>query len=151
VKITNVKITNVPIIAKHREALAYLICGVLTTAVSLLVFWLVYTLLGLHVVVTNTLAVIAAVIFAFFVNKICVFRSEDWSPATLGREVLSFFSGRLATYLLETALLFGLVRVAGLPAFWCKVGTNILVLVGNFIISKWLVFKKVEEESNESA
>ena len=122
-----------------RETLSYLICGGLTTLVGLAVFWLCENL-GFHVLVSNSLSHATAVLFAYFVNKILVFRSASWQAAVLLREVLTFISGRLFTYISESLLLVLLISVVGLNAFACKLFTTVLVVVGNYFISKKLVF-----------
>ena len=130
------------VLMKHcnRETVSYLICGVLTTLVGIAVFWLCDEA-GLHVAASNTLSTIAAVTFAYLVNKIFVFRSRSWAPAVLAKEAAAFVAGRVGTFVAETLLLVALVDWAGLPGFWCKVFTSVLVVIGNYVISKKWVFK----------
>lgn len=123
----------------NRETISYLICGVLTTIVGLAVFWICERT-GLHVAVSNTISTAAAVVFAYFVNKIFVFRSASWNPEVLIKEILAFLTGRLASYLTETLLLVLLVDVIGFPGFICKLFTSILVVIANYLISKKAVF-----------
>ena len=124
----------------NRETVSYLICGALTTLVGIVVFYLCNNL-GLNVALSNTVSTVAAVSFAYFINKIIVFRSASWKAVVLLREILTFITGRLATYVLETLLLILLVDMAGLNAFICKLFTSILVIVGNYLFSKKAVFK----------
>ena len=123
----------------NRETIAYIICGILTTAVSIGVFWLC-EIYGFRVATSNTISTIAAVTFAYFANKIIVFRSASWKIKVLVREVFTFVCGRLATYVMETALLVVLVDLIGLPGTICKAATSVLVVIGNYLISKKAVF-----------
>ena len=107
--------------------------------VGIAVFWLCY-LSGLHVAVSNTISTVAAVALAYFLNKIFVFRSTSWETAVLAKEVFTFLSGRLATYIMETVLLVLLVDMAGFPGFICKMFTSVLVVIGNYLVSKKAVF-----------
>ena len=125
----------------NRETIAYLICGLLTTAVSLLVYWLSLSV-GLSTAAANTASTIAGVLFAFIVNKIFVFRSESWSAKKVLKEFFSFCAGRLFTYAMETGLLIWLVDILGWHSFLCKCFTMGLVTVGNYIIIKWAVFNR---------
>jgi len=125
----------------NRETIAYLICGILTTIVGIVVFWLCEQT-GFHVAVSNTISTAAAVTFAYFVNKIIVFRSGSWAISVLVWEILTFLTGRLATYIMETLLLVVLVDLMGLPGFICKLFTSVLVVIGNYLISKKAVFIK---------
>jgi len=124
----------------NRETISYLIFGVLTTLVDLIIFW-ICNRAGIYVAVSNIIANIGAVIFAFFVNKIFVFLSTSWNPIVVAKEIFLFFSGRLITILLQTLLLILLVDILGFDAFICKVITTVLVVVSNYFISKKAVFK----------
>ena len=73
---------------KYRELIVYFIVGCLTTLVN----WAVYAAGvewgGWSVAVSNTVAWIAAVAFAYITNKVWVFRSFNWSPAYILREAM---------------------------------------------------------------
>ena len=125
----------------NRETIAYLICGIITTLINIAVFWLCERM-GWHVAVSNTVATVAAVSFAYFANKIIVFQSTSWAVKVLIKEISTFITGRFATFAMETILLVLLVDMAGLPSVICKAFTTGLVIVGNYLISKWAVFKK---------
>lgn len=123
----------------NRETVSYLICGGLATILSIAVFWLCQRA-GLHVAVSNTVSTAVVVSFAYFANKIFVFRSNSWKLSTLAREIFTFLSGRLATYIGETLLLVLLVDMLNFPSFYCKIFTTVLVVLANYLISKKAVF-----------
>jgi putative flippase GtrA len=123
----------------NRETVAYLICGFLTTAVSLAVYRV--CMFVMPVAASNTVSVAAGIVFAYIVNKIFVFRSRSWALKTLRAEIAPFMTGRVALYVAETAALVLLVDVATLPEFICKCATTAVVIVANYLISKKLVFK----------
>ena len=124
----------------NRETITYLICGALTFFLALAVFWLCDRA-GMHVAVSNTISTIIAVLFAYIINKIVVFRSGSWNLLFLIREISAFLSGRFATYAGETVLLTLLVDVIGLDSFICKIFTTGLVIIANYLISKKFVFR----------
>jgi putative flippase GtrA len=124
----------------NRETAAYLICGAFTTVVGLAVFW-VCVRLNQHTATANTVSTVSAVLFAYIVNKIFVFQSKLWSILTVGREMASFFAGRVATYIMETGLLLVMIDMMGWPNMLCKGFTMVLVILSNYCISKWFVFK----------
>ena len=75
------------------ETVSYLICGVLTTAVD----FAVYTVLrnvDVGVGVSQALSWLAAVLFAYVVNKLIVFRNYNMRPSYLAREVGTFVAAR---------------------------------------------------------
>ena len=70
-----------------------------------------------------------------------MFRSASWAPKVLAKEISTFVSGRVATYVAETLMLLVLVDFIGLPGAVCKVFTSVLVVVGNYFVSKKAVFR----------
>ena len=69
------------LILKYRSIISYLVFGVLTTLVNLVVYYLCYHLWGVGNDISVVIAWVLAVLFAFFTNKPFVFESHDWSPA----------------------------------------------------------------------
>ena len=139
---------------KHKEIINYLLFGGLTTVVSWGTYSLFVKAIGMSVGVGNVLSWICAVLFAFVTNKLFVFESKTWQPATALREFVSFIGARLATGVIEwfgvpyfsthglTHPLFG---VKGLLA---KVVVSIVVIILNYIFSKFLVFIKKHKPEN---
>lgn len=127
-----------PFYEKHREGLLYLFFGVLTTAVSWGSFYLFYYPLSIGELTATALSWIASVTFAFFVNRIYVFEAHG-NPV---KEALSFFASRATTLLLEEGWIFLFVTLLSMEAMWIKIAGNVLVLILNYVFSKWIVFKK---------
>ena len=127
---------------KYYDLISYLFFGVLTTVVNYLVYLPCYNLLGLNASVSNMIAWVVAVIFAFVTNKPFVFHSYDWSAKVLIPELTKFVATRIGSGGLETAILFLSVDIAGMNGNVWKLVTSVLVVVLNYIGSKLLVFKK---------
>ena len=121
-----------------REIVTYLIAGVLTTIVGYLAFVACYMPLNTGAVVANIVSSVVAILFAFVINKHFVFLSKDWSLKKTIKEFLPFSSGRVAISAAETGLLFLLVDMMGLNGAICKVFTLALVMIVNYILSKWI-------------
>ena len=130
------------LIIKNWDILAYLIFGVLTTAVNYLVYLPVYNLWGLSAAVSNTIAWVAAVAFAYLTNKPFVFKSHDWSKETVIPELTKFVSCRVASGAMETLILFLSVDLMGWNGNIWKLVTSVLVVVLNYVFSKLIVFRK---------
>ena len=75
------------LIRKYAHIVTYLVFGVLTTVVNYLVYLPCYNLLGLSASVSNVIAWVFAVVFAYLTNKPFVFKSNDWSAATVVPEL----------------------------------------------------------------
>ena len=118
--------------------------GGLTTVVSLGVYYAcVLTVLDPHnpvqLQVANVISWIAAVLFAYFTNRKYVFESHD--PNML-REGAAFFASRIGTLLMDMGTMFVLVTLLGFNDKIAKLIVQVIVTVGNYVFSKFFVFKK---------
>lgn len=130
------------LLEKYWDIISYLFFGVLTTAVNYVVYLPCYNLLGLSAAVSNAIAWVVAVAFAYLTNKPFVFKSYDWSMKTVVPELTKFVACRVGSGVLETALLLVCVDWLGWDGNVMKLITSVLVVVINYIGSKLLVFKK---------
>ena len=130
------------LIVRHYDILVYLVFGVMTTVVNYIVYLPCYNLLGLSSSVSNLLAWVVAVAFAFVTNKPFVFRSHDWSAKTVVPELTRFIGTRLGSGGLETVILLLCVDWLGMDGNVWKLITSVLVVVLNYVGSKLLVFRK---------
>ncbi len=130
------------LIEKYYDIISYLFFGVLTTAVNYLVYMPLYNLSGLSASVSNVIAWVVAVAFAYLTNKPFVFKSHDWSAKTVIPELTKFVGCRVASGLSETAILLLTVDTLHWDGNIWKLITSVLVVVLNYIGSKLLVFKK---------
>lgn len=127
---------------RYWEVLSYLIFGVLTTAVNYLVYLPVYNLVGLSAALSNAIAWVVAVAFAYLTNKPFVFKSHDWSAKTVIPELTKFVSCRVASGVMETVILLLTVDMLGWNGNIWKLFTQVLVVIINYVGSKLIVFKK---------
>ena len=130
------------LIRKHWDVLSYLFFGVLTTVVNYVVYLPCYNLLGLSAAVSNAIAWVFAVAFAYLTNKPFVFKSHDWSAKTVFSELVKFVACRIGSGVLETVLLLITVDWMDWNGNIMKLITSVLVVVLNYVGSKLLVFKK---------
>lgn len=130
------------LVEKYWDILAYLVFGVLTTVVNYVIYLPVYNLLGLSAAVSNAIAWVVAVAFAYLTNKPFVFKSHDWSAKTVIPELTKFVSCRVASGLTETVILLVTVDLLGWNGNIWKLITSVLVVVLNYVASKLIVFKK---------
>lgn len=130
------------LLEKYWDILTYLFFGVLTTAVNYLVYLPCYNLLGWSAGLSNILAWIVAVAFAFVTNKPFVFKSYDWSWNVVWPELTKFVGCRIGSGILETGILLVCVDMLHWNGNVMKLITAVLVIVLNYIGSKFLVFRK---------
>lgn len=124
----------------NKRVILYLIFGVLTTVINFIVFYYTNSILIINELIANVIAWIIAVIFAFITNKYIVFESKNNETKLFFKEMLSFFSSRLFTLLLEEAILFIFITIAKFDANIIKLIAQVLVIIFNYILSKFFVF-----------
>ena len=93
-------------IKKHWEVLSYLIFGVLTTLLNIVLYALFNKLFGYTAANSwgNVLDNIICILFAYCTNRAFVFRSKTQGKA-MAREFGAFVTCRLGTMLLDTAMM----------------------------------------------
>jgi len=133
---------------KYKEIINYLIVGVLTTVVSLGVYYLcVLTFLdpedALQLQAANIISWIAAVTFAYFTNRRFVFESKD---ERVLREAAKFFAARVGTLLMDMAIMFVGCTLLGFNDKIMKLVVQVVVTVANYVFSKLLVFRGEDED-----
>lgn len=129
------------LVEKYRDVLSYVFFGVLTTIVNYLIYLPVYNYCGFSASVSNMIAWVGAVIFAYLTNKPFVFHSFDWSAKTVIPELTKFVSCRLASGVMETVILLLTVDCLHWNGNIWKLVTQVLVVIFNYVGSKLLVFR----------
>ncbi|MBR2996962.1 GtrA family protein [Candidatus Saccharibacteria bacterium] len=133
---------------KYEEIVNYLIVGGLTTVVSLASkYALLFTILdaadAVQLQISVIISWILAVAFAYWANRVFVFKSKD---SQILSEIARFVAARVATLLMEAVLLWFFITLLGMNSdfyviLWTVV-TQILIIVGNYVLSKIMVFRK---------
>lgn len=104
---------------------------------------------------------ICAGLFAFFTNRAWVFTEADKS-VSVWKQFITFAGGRVVTLGIDYVITFGLtLGLAALIPAWTaaeifgktvnlcelssKLVASVAVIISNYVISKWFVFKKKKE------
>lgn len=129
---------------KYEEIISYLIVGGLTTMVSLITYYLlVYTILdpniGIELQIANIVSWIFSVTFAYFTNRKYVFKSKNKISF---KEGISFYISRIGTLFLDMLMMYVFVTALGFNDKIIKFVVQIIVIILNYILSKFIVFKK---------
>ena len=130
------------LLRKHRELISYVFWGVMTTLVNYATYFLLKELLHVALVPRNVIAWAASVLFAYFTNKLFVFRSRDWAWRVALRELWQMAASRLFTLGLETAILWLFVEKLRFSDVIVKLAANVVVVIANYVLSKFIVFRK---------
>ena len=134
---------------KYKEIAMYLLFGVLTTVVSLLTYFLCTTFLldaqeAFQLQVANIISWLASVTFAYVTNKRFVFHSHN----AIAKEIGKFYLSRAGTLLIDMGLMYLFVTMADMEDMIAKTIVQVIVIIANYILGKFLVFK--EESTNEN-
>lgn len=130
------------------ETVSYIVCGFLTTAVD----FGVYTLLrqiDIGVEISQAISWLAAVLFAYVVNKLIVFRNFNLRLSYLVRETGTFIAARAFSGAVTWVLMVAMVKLGGDRGFWyelfSKFTSSLINMVLNYIFSKLWIFKEKPE------
>ena len=152
---------------KEYELLRYLIAGGLTTLLSMLISYGVCFILAdrapmegnlilwvidsinrateVQVSIANTASWIIAVLFAFWINRVMVFQVKGGSKGKIGTELVQFAGGRLVSFFVFEQGLMLLLKWLGVSNFVNRIIVLVFVMVFNYVISKFWIFKEKKE------
>lgn len=135
------EVDNVSWYNKYKEGLLYLFFGGCTTLINIISF-IIFRQFKLGVDVSNIIAWLIAVIFAFITNKLFVFDSRNTDRKTVVKETISFLIARVISLGIDTGLLHLMIDFMKIHEVIAKVISNIVVIIVNYIFSKLFIFKK---------
>ncbi|MGN1051170.1 MAG: GtrA family protein [Acutalibacteraceae bacterium] len=134
---------------KYKSFISYAFFGVCTTLINWGTYYLCYNITKIPNVISTIIAWVIAVAFAFITNKIWVFDSKSFKLKTLIYEIWTFLAARLVTGVLDVAIMYFAVDVLAMNSTIWKLLSNIIVIIVNYILSKFIVFKKDNSEQPE--
>lgn len=133
----------------NKETILYVIFGVLTTIVNLIAYYLFSNIININYLISNAIAWIISVVFAYITNKFFVFNSYYINKDVIIEEFIKFMNCRLISGLSEVVLLFLFVDLLLMNDIVAKLIIGVLVALINFIFSKVFIFKGVDELRSE--
>lgn len=131
-----------PFYKTHKEVLLYLFFGGLTFIISIASYAFFDITMEMNELVANIFSWIIAVLFAYITNRTWVFENTKSGAAGIAQELIMFMSGRVATLVVEEAILLVFITWLGFGSMVVKIVAQVIVIVLNYIISKLIVFKK---------
>ena len=131
--------------SRLREIIVYLLLGVPTTLVDWLTSFVLYQL-GVNVHLANLAAWAMAVLFAYVTHRLFVFESSKHGFLLIMGELGVFALGRVATLLMQEGIFLVFHDWLGLNEYVIKLVAAVLVVIGNYFVSKLIVFRKAKKE-----
>ena len=127
----------------------YVFFGGCTTLVNLISFYVLRKLrVGLNI--ANVISIILAILFAYVVNSRFVFQDKCQTLADHIRPFCKFISARLMTMVIEVGGVWLLVAKLGMNDMVGKFATQFIVLILNYVFSKFFVFTTGKRNSKEN-
>ena len=95
--------------------------------------------------ISTAVAWVLSVLFAYVTNRRWVFHSEAKGAKAIGKEFAAFLGARLGTGLLDMLIMYLCVDLLGWNDMVMKLASNVIVVILNYILSKFFIFKKKEK------
>lgn len=130
------------LLRRHREIVSYVFWGAMTTIVNYASYTLLTEVLHIHYLAGTVIAWTASVLFAYVVNKLYVFQSKSWAWRVALRELWQMVAARLFSLGLEMAIMWFFVDTLSCNHLVVKLAANVVVVVVNYVLSKFIIFKK---------
>jgi len=136
----------ISLFVKHKQIILYIFFGAITTAIGFISFFVLTRWMGAPLVAANVISWIIAVLFAYLSNRFWVFKSNTCGFFSIMKEFWSFIAARIFSGIMDTVLMIILVDFLSVYDLIAKLVVSIIVIILNFILSKWIVFKKKDTE-----
>lgn len=129
---------------KYKELILYVFFGGLTTLLNMAVYFVCTRSLGMGLEISDILAWIAGVLFAYVTNKLFVFESRSWRGRAVLAEFAEFVGARVLSLAVDVAFLEITVKILQWWDAPMKIIANGIVIVMNYVFSKLFIFRKRE-------
>ena len=136
-------------IINNRELVLYIIVGASTTFLNLIIYFtLLYCFDHYFSIsipswqIVELISFIIAVIYSFCMDKYVVFNSKFISIAKLFFEFCQFVLSRILVESLSAFIMHIAIDIHNLNAYIVKVFVMILIIVLNYMTSKFIIFRK---------
>ena len=123
--------------ALKKEMVSYVIFGAFTTLINIAVYFIFTDIFHINYIIANIVSWFVSVMFAYVTNRIWVFESDNENVA---KEVFLFYGGRIFTVVVDTLLMILFIDVLSIGNFVSKITVSIIVIILNYLFSKWVVF-----------
>lgn len=136
------KITYVIKKLLNKEAIMYIIFGVLTTLVNLIVSFVLEGVVNIDGAWASAIGIVSSILFAYFTNRKWVFNTNAKGFKENFREFIKFILGRAITMIIEQGGVVIFYSYMSIPFMPVKLSLTIIVIILNFFFSKFFAFTK---------
>ena len=130
-----------------KEVILYIIFGVLTTIINLVVSFVLEGIIHIDGAIASAIGIICAVLVAYFTNRKWVFNTTAKGFKENLNEFIKFILGRAITMILEQGGVIIFYSCMKLPFMPVKLTLTIIVIIVNFFFSKFFAFTKKDNKN----
>lgn len=123
---------------KYIEIIKYAFWGGISTAINMILLFLMLRFTSIHYIVANSLAYFVAVIVNYVCNKIFVFESQN----DVKKELLHFFIMRLISLGIDNACYYFAVDILGYNVYISRIVVSVIIISATYVVNKLIIFKK---------
>lgn len=127
---------------KYGTFILYNLYGFSATLLETFLYWLFYRELGVHNVPATIISTFITITYAFFTNKIFVYKSKDWRLSALTKEIGEFYGFRIITAFFNVGYMYVTVSLLKWAPVPMKMISALIVGWMNYVLGKKVVFKK---------
>lgn len=145
------KIQNIMQKFLTKEVIMYIIFGVLTTLVNLVISFVLVGAFNVDGSIASAIGIITSILFAYFTNRKWVFNTKAKGFKENFNEFWKFIAGRAVTMIIEQGGVMVFYGALGMPFAPVKLSLTIIVIILNYIFSKFFAFKNKNEDENKKS
>lgn len=134
---------------KNLRIVRYVVVGGMTTFISFTSYWILYKHMEIEPNLANVFSIAIAVMFAYMANKVFVFKNKVSSFKLLFIQFIRFISSRGITMLIEIIGVYIALKIYNLNELLSKGIVSIIVLILNYLLSKFFVFRNTDLFQNK--
>ena len=128
-------------------SIIYGLFGFLAFVLNYVLYFIFADTIAMHYMAATVLSWVLTVVFAYWTNRTFVFKSQNKAAASVMREFVSFIGARVATEVLEIALMYVMVDVCSINDKISKLVCQTIVILANYVLSKIWIFKDVSKKA----
>ena len=126
----------------NREVIMYIIFGIATTLVNLIISFILEGIVKIDGAIASAIGIIASIIFAYFTNRKWVFNTEAKGLKENAKEFGKFVLGRAFSMVIEQGGVILFYSNMNLPFIPVKIALTVVVIILNYFFSKFFAFTK---------
>ncbi len=115
------------LLGKYKKIMKYLSYSILSTILDVIVVWITFHMIGIHLAAANTLGILAGFILSYILSIKTVFDTQHSSGAFTIYFLTSVLGTILANYLITTTYDLSIIYVPEWFAFFLSKGVSIIL------------------------